>query len=166
MQYEEVNIITPIRTAEKLSIIDALDIKIIKALQSDARKPIVQIAKEINANEATVRRRIDKLLKNGIIERFTVILDYQKLGRVIKAFIGLRVEPAKLKAIAEHLAKHADTQVVYRTSGDTDIITEVVLEKMEDLNAFLDEELKLEGILGTIVTIVIGPYKRCPWTKL
>jgi len=149
-----------------LSTIDALDMKIIRALQTDARKPIVQIAKVVNANEATVRRRIDKLLKNGIIERFTVVLDYHKLGRVIKAFIGLRVEPTKLKAIAEHLAKHPDTQVVYRTSGDTDIVTEVIFENMEDLNAFLEEELKLEGIVGTIVTIVIGPYKRCPWTGL
>ncbi|MDH5448614.1 MAG: Lrp/AsnC family transcriptional regulator [Candidatus Bathyarchaeota archaeon] len=149
-----------------MSLFDALDMKIIRVLQTNARKPIVQIAKEVNANEATVRRRIDKLLKNGVIERFTVVLDYHKLGRVIKAFIGLRVEPAKLKAIAEHLAKHPDTQVVYRTSGDTDIVTEVIFEKMEDLNAFLEEELKLEGILGTIVTIVIGPYKRCPWTGL
>jgi len=56
--------------------------------------------------------------------------------------------------------------LVYKTSGDTDIVTEVILEKMEDLNTFLEEELKLEGILGIIVTIVIGPYKRCPWTKL
>ncbi len=149
-----------------MSTIDALDMKIIRALQTDARKPIVQIAKVVNANEATVRRRIDKLLTNGIIERFTVVLDYHKLGRVIKAFIGLRVEPTKLKAIAEHLAKHPDTQVVYRTSGDTDIVTEVIFENMEDLNSFLEEELKLEGIVGTIVTIVIKPYKRCPWTGL
>jgi len=149
-----------------MSAIDTTDMKIIRALQGDARKPVVQIAREVNANEATVRRRIERLLKDGIIERFTVVLNYHKLGRVIKAFIGLRVEPAKLKTIADHLAKHPDTQVLYRTSGDTDIVTEVIFEKMEDLNAFLEEELKLEGIRGTIVTIVIGPYKRCPWTGL
>ena len=157
---------TPIRTARKLSIIDALDMRIIKALQTDARKPIVQIARAVNVNEATVSRRIEKLLKAGIIERFTVVLDYHKMGRAIKAFIGLRVEPTKLKTIAEHLVSHPDTQVVYRTSGDTDIVTEVILEKMEDLNTFLEEELKLDGILGTVVTIVIGPYKRCPCTGL
>ncbi len=149
-----------------MSVIDALDMKIIRTLQGDARKPIVHIAKEVNASEATVRRRIDKLLRDGIIERFTVVLDYHKLGRVIKAFIGLRVEPAKLRVIAEHLTKHPDTQVVYRTSGDTDIVTEVIFEKMEDLNVFLEQELNLDGIVGTIVTIVIGPYKRCPWTGL
>jgi len=140
--------------------------KIIKALQADARKPIIRVAREVGANEATVRRRIDKLLKEGIIERFTVVLNYHKLGRIIKAFIGLRVQPAKLREIVDHLSKHPDIQVLYRTSGDTDIFAEVIVEKMEDLNEFLEEELRLEGILGTIVTIVIGPYKRCPWTGL
>ncbi len=140
--------------------------KIVKVLQADARKPIVKVAREVGANEATVRRRIDKLLKEGIIERFTVVLDYHKLGRIIKAFIGLRVQPARLKEIVDHLSKHPDIQVLYRTSGDTDIFAEVIFEQMEDLNGFLEEELKLEGILGTIVTIVIGPYKRCPWTGL
>jgi len=143
-----------------------LDMKIIKTLQADARKPIIRLAREVDANEATVRRRIDKLMKEGIIERFTVVLNYHKLGRAIKAFIGLRVQPAKLREIVDHLSKHPDIQVLYRTSGDTDIIAEVIVEKMEDLNKFLEEELSLEGILGTIVTIVIGPYKRCPWTGL
>jgi len=149
-----------------LAFIDTLDMKIIKALQADARKPIIRVAREVGANEATVRRRIDKLLKEGIIERFTVVLNYHKLGRIIKAFIGLRVQPAKLREIVDHLSKHPDIQVLYRTSGDTDIFAEVIVEKMEDLNEFLEEELRLEGILGTIVTIVIGPYKRCPWTGL
>jgi Lrp/AsnC family leucine-responsive transcriptional regulator len=143
-----------------------LDMKIIKALQVDARKPIIHVAREVGANEATVRRRINKLLKEGIIERFTVVLNYHKLGRAIKAFIGLRVQPAKLKEIVDHLSKHPDIQVLYRTSGDTDIFAEVIFEKMEDLKEFLEEELRLEGISGTMVTIVIGPYKRCPWTGL
>lgn len=140
--------------------------KIIRELQTDGRKPVVKIAREIGANEATVRKRIEKLVKNGYIQRFTVVLDYHKLGRVIKSFVGLRVQPARLMEIVDHLSKHPDVQVLYRTSGDIDIMVEVIFEKMEDLNAFLESELKLEGILGTIVTIVIGPYKRCPWTGL
>jgi len=149
-----------------MAFIDMLDMKILKALQVDARKPVIQIAREVGANEATVRRRIDKLMKQGIIERFTVVLDYHKLGRIIKAFIGLKVQPAKLKEIVDHLSRHPDIQVLYRTSGDTDIFAEVIFEKMEDLKDFLEKELRIDGILGTIVTIVIGPYKKCPWTGL
>jgi Lrp/AsnC family transcriptional regulator for asnA, asnC and gidA len=149
-----------------MNSLDVLDLKIIRALQADARKPVTRLAKEVGANQATVRKRIEKLVEAGIIQHFTVSLDYHKLGRAIKAFVGLRVQPARLREIVDHLAKHPDVQVLYRTSGDTDIILEVIFEKMEDLNAFLETELKLEGILGTIVTIVIGPFKRCPWTGL
>ena len=140
--------------------------KIIEALRRDARKPVVKIAREIRANEATVRRRIRKLIESGVITYFTVSLDYRKLGRVIKAFIGLRVQPAKLRDVVDHLSKHPDIQVLYRTSGDADIFTEVIVDTMDHLNAFLEEELNLEGIIGTIITIVIGPYKRCPCTGL
>ena len=140
--------------------------KIIKALENDARKPVVRIAKEIGANEATVRRRLQKLVESGIVRCFCVALDYRKLGRAIKAFIGLRVQPAKLKEIVDHLSQHPEIQVLYRTSGDMDIITEVIFAEMEELNDFLEKELTLDGILGTIVTIVLRPYKRCPLTGL
>ncbi|MEM4727833.1 MAG: Lrp/AsnC ligand binding domain-containing protein, partial [Candidatus Bathyarchaeia archaeon] len=61
---------------------------------------------------------------------------------------------------------HPDVHVLYRTSGDVDLMFEVIFEKMEDLNSFLERELVLDGILGTVVTVVIGPYKRCPLTGL
>lgn len=146
--------------------IDTLDMKIIKLLQGDGRMPYVEIAKTLGVNEATIRKRVIKLKREGVILRFTPILDYHRLGRVIKTFVGMRIQPAKLKEITDHLSVHPDIHVLYRTSGDMDILAEVIVEKMEDLNQFLDNELKLEGILGTNVMIVIGPYKKCPWTGL
>lgn len=146
--------------------IDVLDMKIIKSLQDNARKTYREIAEETGVSEATVKNRINELIKEKVIQRFTVVLDYYKLGRAIKSFIGLRVQPAKLQGIVEHLSKHPDVHVLYRTSGDANLLVEVIFEKMEDLNAFLEKELAVEGIVGTVVTIVIGPYKRCPWTGL
>lgn len=145
--------------------IDALNMKIIKLLQRNARIPYVEIAKTLGVNEATVRRRIIKLEREGLIN-FATILDYHKIGRVIKTFVGMRIQPTRLKEITDHLSVHPDIHVLYRTSGDMDILAEVIFEKMEDLNQFLENELKLEGILGTNVMIVIGPYKKCPWTGL
>lgn len=146
--------------------LDQLDMRIIGSLRRNARKPVAGIAKELGANAATVRRRIEKLVENGIISNFTVNLDYRVLGRVIKAFIGLRVQPGMLREIVNHLSKHPDIQVLYRTSGDTDIFAEVIVDTMDSLNAFLEKELNLEGISGSNVTVVIGPYKRCPCTGL
>ena len=146
--------------------LDILDMKIIQFLTEDARSTYKVIAEEAGVSAATVKNRIDKLKEKGIISRFTTVLDYYKLGRAIKAFIGLKVQPTKLQSIVGHLKENPDVHVLYRTSGDVDLFLEVILEKMEDLNTFLEQELAFDGILGTVVTIVIGPYKRCPWTGL
>ena len=143
-----------------------MDLKIVKCLTEDARSTYKKIAEETGVSEATVKNRIDKLMEEGIIKKFTVIMDYHKLGRAIKAFIGLKIQPAKLQEIVEDIQKNPDVHVLYRTSGDVDLLIEVIFEQMEDLNKFLEKELALDGILGTVVTIVIGPYKRCPWTGL
>jgi DNA-binding Lrp family transcriptional regulator len=145
---------------------DVIDLKIIRCLSEDARCTYKHIAEEAGVSEATIKNRIDKLQEQGIIKKFTVIMDYHKLGRAIKAFIGLRVQPAKISQIVKTMEKNPDVHVLYRTSGDVDLLIEVIFEQMEDLNKFLETELAIDGILGTVVTIVIGPYKRCPWTGL
>ena len=146
--------------------LDVLDMKIIKCLTEDGRSTYRNIAEDAGVSEATIQNRIDKLIEIGVIKKFTVMLDYHKLGRAIKSFIGIKVQPTKLQEIVEHMSKHPDVHVLYRTSGDVDLLFEVIFERMEDLNEFLEKELAVEGILGTVVTIVIGPYKRCPWTGL
>ena len=146
--------------------LDILDMKIIQHLTNNAKMTYREMADDAGVSEATIKNRIDRLIESGVIKKFTVMMDYHKLGRAIKSFIGLKVQPAKLQSIVEHLSAHPDVHVLYRTSGDVDLLFEVIFEKMEDLNKFLESELALDGVLGTVVTIVIGPYKRCPWTGL
>jgi len=146
--------------------LDALDMKIVKCLIENARTTYRAISSEVGVSEATVKNRIDGLMDDGVITKFTAVLDYHKLGRAIKSFIGLKVQPSKLQSIVEEMKAHPDVHVLYRTSGDVDLFLEVIFEKLEELNTFLEEELVFDGILGTVVTIVIGPYKRCPWTGL
>jgi Lrp/AsnC family transcriptional regulator for asnA, asnC and gidA len=146
--------------------IDMLDLKIIQVLNRDARKPYKAIAEELSVSDVTVRKRIRSMLEEGVIKQFNVLLDYHKLGRIIKAFIGLKVQPPKLREIVGHLIENPDVQVLYRTTGEADLFVEVIFKDMEELNSFLESELNLDGVTGTVVNIVIGPYKRCPCTGL
>lgn len=146
--------------------IDLFDLKILKVLNKDARKPYKAMAEELGVSDATIRNRINRMLKEGVIKQFNVLVDYHKLGRIIKAFIGLRVQPPKLKEIVEHLIENPDVQVLYRTTGEVDLFVEVIFKDMDELNGFLESELNLDGVTGTVVNVVIGPYKRCPCTGL
>ena len=81
--------------------LDILDMKIIQHLSEDAKTTYRTIAEDAGVSEATIKNRIDKLMEKGVITKFTIVLDYHKLGRAIKSFIGLRVQPAKIQEIVD-----------------------------------------------------------------
>ncbi len=146
--------------------LDRLDLRIIRSLSQNARKPYSGIAKELEVSDATVRKRVNRLVEEGIIKQFNLLLDYHRIGRIVKAFIGLRVNASKLMSVVGHLEENPDVQVLYRTTGNVDLFVEVIFKDMEELKQFLEQELNIDGISYSEVTVVIGPYKRCPCTGI
>ncbi len=146
--------------------LDQLDLRIIRSLNTDARKPYKTIAEELDVSDATIRKRIKRMQEDGVIKQFMVLLDYRLMGRVVKAFIGLKINPAKIQSVVEKLECLSDVHVLYRTTGTLDLFLEVIFSDLDELNSFLGNELNLEGIIETEVNVVIGPYKRCPFTGL
>src|SRR5688572_3716928 len=68
-----------------------LDLQIIIALSPDARKSNVQIARELNIAEGTVRRRIQRMMESGIL-RVVPVLDPRLLGFGVEVRFDLSVE--------------------------------------------------------------------------
>ena len=145
---------------------DQLDLRIIRSLNMNARKPYKTIAEELDVSDSTIRKRIKAMLKDGVIKQFMVLLDYRLMGKVIKAFIGLKISPSRVQPIVELLEAFADVHVLYRTTGTSDLFLEVIFSSLDELNNFLETELNLVGIIETDVNVVIGAYKRCPYTSL
>jgi Lrp/AsnC family transcriptional regulator for asnA, asnC and gidA len=146
--------------------IDQLDLKILRSLKRDGRKPFKAIARELDVSDATVRKRVRRMQKDEIIRQFHVLINYDKIGDFIKAFIGLNVNPPQIQNIVKELMDYPDIQVMYRTTGGWDVFVEVVFKDMQELNWFIENKLNVEGIIGTEVNVVIGPYKRCPCTNI
>jgi len=146
--------------------IDRLDLQILRSLSRDGRKPFRAIARELDVSDATVRKRVRRMQKDEIIRQFHVLINYDKMGNFIKAFIGLNVNPMKIPIIVEELQKYPDIQVIYRTTGEWDIFVEVIFQDMQELNWFIENKLNFEGIISNEVNVVISPYKRCPCTNI
>ena len=66
--------------AKPLIKVDDFDIKILRILNSDARTPTVDIAKKLNSTVTTIKTRMDKLMKGNIIRKFSIIIDWDKIG--------------------------------------------------------------------------------------
>jgi Lrp/AsnC family transcriptional regulator for asnA, asnC and gidA len=84
---------------------DGKDYKIIADLQKGARTPLRKISKRIGICESAVRKRVKRLERAGVIERYTVVVDPSKLGYNAMAVIDLDVVPEKYREVIGKLTK-------------------------------------------------------------
>jgi Lrp/AsnC family transcriptional regulator for asnA, asnC and gidA len=124
---------------------DELDHKIIALLQLDGRASNAKIAREVGLTEATVRRRLGRLINEDYIE-IRAVPNLSKLGYTTTALIGLKTMPAKQEAVADAAAGLEEVHYVAITTGSYDVFLGVATESAEQLGQFL--RLKLGPIEG------------------
>lgn len=118
---------------------DALDYKIINALEKNGRITIKQIAEECFISSPSVSSRIQNLEKQGLISGYQVMLDYQKLGYLIKAYIHVAVN-AKDKA--EFYRSVAETPNVVECdciTGDYSMLLKVYFKNTIELDEYIND---------------------------
>lgn len=130
---------------------DQTDRKILEHLKQDGRASYTEIANSLGVSEGTVRNRVENLVENGVIEKFTVeISEEQKIG----AFVMVRVETnAEISGLIEDFPNDLE---VFELAGDQDIILKVERETAEDINDIVDEIRSLEGIESTKTYMVLN----------
>jgi Lrp/AsnC family transcriptional regulator for asnA, asnC and gidA len=126
--------------------IDELDLKIISHLQENGRIPVAELAKRLNQPENTVRYRIERLLKNGVIRRFTALVDPRALGLNVSAAVMFKVDPKKLDQLLEKLTSMKDVTNIYQLSGEWDLIAVVFAKDIQDLHERVEELRRVEGV--------------------
>ncbi len=125
--------------------IDALDLMIIRELQSDPQQPQADIARKLGAAATTVRRRLKRLLDEHII-RIVAIADPHALGYNVRAMIGIKVLPGRIDDVADRLASYANVHYALMTTGPYDMVAWAVFRDTDELSGFI--RLELGGIDG------------------
>ncbi|MEM0174362.1 MAG: HTH-type transcriptional regulator LysM [Sulfolobaceae archaeon] len=133
--------------------VDEVDLKILETLKKNARTPYTVIAKDLKISETAVRKRIDKLIRLGIVKRFTI--EYE-LENEIKAIVMIKSTPQiPTPEISKKMIKIHGVEVVYETTGDYDIIALIRGDSIASINRTIDEIRGIQGIVGTNSTIVL-----------
>ena len=65
--------------------LDVLDMEILEELLEDSRQSYVELGKKLKSHKDTIRNRVLKLLKDGVIEHFTISIDHEKLTELYPA---------------------------------------------------------------------------------
>jgi len=139
---------------------DELDRSIIAILEENGRASNARIARTVRVSEGTIRRRLKRLISDGIIN-ITALPDPQKLGYQSEALIGVQVDPDKTADVASSLSLLDNTRWVAITTGSFDVFTWVTLPNAEALGLFLRERVGIiPGVRRTETFVNLGIRKR------
>jgi len=134
--------------------IDELDRELIRRLQLDGRQPSALLARELQLDQRTVRRRVDRLLDEGVI-RIAAVADPRALGYQSMAMVCLTPDAATPPGeVYAELCAMPEVDYVTRTPGRHAMQAEVMCGSHADLLALLTEKFESNPRIRTFEVLL------------
>ena len=145
---------------EQLKGLDHIDQKIIELLAENSRISYVDIASQVNLSRTAVKLRVESLEREGIIEKYTVIINPEKIGRTVSAYCDIEVKPEGLNHVIEKLKNMKFVTDLYQMTGSSRLHMHAVLSSNEELEHFIRKELYvLPDIIKVELHIIVSRLK-------
>ena len=147
---------------------DNKDLRIIECLREHGRWSIQKIAKQTRIPITTVYHRMKRLEKEKVIQRYSVQLDYTKIGLPLATYVLITVDYKALKEISltqydltKKLLGEKEVESASMVTGGTDIILKMRVANVDELNKFITVKLRnIGGIERTQTMIVLNEVEK------
>lgn len=140
--------------------LDEIDVKILRALTSDARLSSRQIADQCGVSVGTVLSRIKRMEKEGIIQGYSALLDHEKLGYELTAISEITVSKGRLLEVENEIARLPNVCCVYDVTGLIDAIIIAKFKNRQELSKFTKRLLSLPYVERTNTHVVLTTIKE------
>jgi DNA-binding Lrp family transcriptional regulator len=146
----------------KSAVLDDLDWQILNLLQKNAKQTYTEIGHRLGVAHSTVYDRIKKMEDYGVIKKYGVLVDLEKIGiKPITAIVTVFTDPKESEKIASKLAKFDEVLEVFTSfSEELVIVAKVVAGDQGHLHSFIAGSIApLPGVLRIRTSIVTKKYK-------
>ncbi len=140
--------------------LDTLDQQLIERLQADGRTPYTALAAELGVAEATVRKRVNRLLDSGIL-RIVGVTSREKLGLRTQAIVGVKVDGDSVDQVIAELQPLDVVRYIGVAAGEFDLILELATVSNEELFMFLTRTLRdIPGVVASQTSLIMKVPKK------
>lgn len=146
------------RNGKLTTVVDGTDIKILNALQSNARISNADLAELVNLSQTPCLRRLRKLEQSGLIQQYTTCLDHSLLGINVSAFVFIKLSKNTSSKAAEFEAAITQFPEILECcvlAGVHDYALRIVTKNLQTFGSFLKDKLanveQVENIESTII---------------
>lgn len=139
--------------AADLPALDRIDSEILAVLRDDARIPYQTLGERVHLSANAAAERVRRLLRAGVIRRFTVDVDQSRVGRDLEAVIDVRT--ADLQRFRRGALLCPEVTWIAHVTGRTDFQVHVHVAGTAGLNALLQRFASEFGASETLTTVVL-----------
>jgi Lrp/AsnC family transcriptional regulator for asnA, asnC and gidA len=130
--------------------IDDLDLKILSELAQDASISVPKLSKKISVNASVVYSRIKRLVKRGLIKKFTIVINDEALGFGVKALTGINMDSKLRDNVLNELFKIHEVREVAEVTGRFDILVTMTSRSLDEMHQLISEKVgRIEGVQRT-----------------
>ncbi|CAN5506120.1 Lrp/AsnC family transcriptional regulator [soil metagenome] len=144
--------------------LDEVDVQLLGILQADGRITNADLAKRVGLSPPSVLQRVRALEKAGLIKDYVALLDYDRLGLRITAWVHITLALHQEQPIERFRTQIQDLVEVlecYHVSGDYDFLLKVVVKDMKAYEQFVSRKLsRIRGIGKINTSFVFGVNKH------
>lgn len=137
--------------------LDAVDAGILTALSVDSRRSYAEVAGEVGLSTAAVHERVRKMIERGVIERFALRVDPERVGLRFTAFVAIRNDGgAHCRDIAPRLRELPEVLELHSVAGEHDFLAKVRTTHARALEDVLYQIKAIPGVARTTSTVVLN----------
>jgi Lrp/AsnC family transcriptional regulator, leucine-responsive regulatory protein len=140
---------------------DAIDKKILKILQKNARTPNSDIAKKLKMAASSIWERIKKLEDKNIITQYSVVLNHKALNQNVLAFVIIALNSANWSEEFEaEMLKIKHIEELHEIIGEDSYIAKIRARDIDQLSDILKNKVgKIKVVKSTKTTISVSEVK-------
>ena len=144
--------------------LDETDIRLLKALQRDAKANTKELCELLHLSKTPVYERMRRLESEGVIKGYSAIIDNTKVGLPLVVFCNVSLavhDDEHIERFKKDIMEINEIMECYSTGGVFDFLIKVVLKDMEEFNRFVFEKLtKVHGIVKMQSSFVLSEIKH------
>lgn len=131
---------------------DDLDRRILRVLRRDARTPYTEIADRVGTSEGTVRNRVERMVEESIIERFTVATRTGNVKAMVEVSVAVDVNTTE---VSELMAEWGAVDFVWQVSGEEDVVLIVDAADTSAVNDLITKARELDEVRSTKTRLIL-----------
>ena len=136
---------------------DEMDARIISALGADGRRSYAEVGAEVGLSAAAVHERVKKMLDKGVIRRFSISVDPERVGLNFTAFVAIRNDGGiHCRDVAPRLRAMPQVEELHSVAGEYDFLAKIRTTHARALEDVIYQIKAIEGVARTTSTVVLN----------